>query len=138
VARFPEFSLPEHQSSDSENESVIENMVYVTTNDDRKPSAEQPYERAVLPTQATPTNITATLTNPTERVATTNEATILLEILATTNDTNTENITPTAGTGDVVTPEEIITTTNDATNSMILDRTDLETSGMQITRTLTF
>jgi hypothetical protein len=94
-------------------------MVYVTTTEDQNPTADQ----------IIPTNITTTPSNPTERVSLTiNKTTIPLEVLATTNDTLTGNITPTTGADDVEPPEEITTTTNDHRDSMNIDRTNQESS----------
>jgi hypothetical protein len=47
-----------------------------------------------------------------------NETTIPSEIMATNNETLTENITPTTSADDVVTPAENATTTNDHRDSM--------------------
>jgi hypothetical protein len=129
VVRFPESTLPEHQSSDLECELGTENMVYVTTNEDQNQTADEIIPRNITTTPSNPTNITTTPSNPTERVLLTiNETTIPLELLATSNDTLTDNITPTTGADEVEPREEDTTTTNDHRNSTNIEPTNQESN----------
>jgi hypothetical protein len=125
VARLPDFSLPKHQSSDSENGSVNEAMEYIAGNDDQNLTAVPAYEMAISPTPPEPSKPSET-TNHLEIEATTSEiVTPTTEIVVTTNAA-----TSVTTTNDTTVATELIPPLNDATNNMMMDNSQTEPSGI--------